>query len=99
MYLKSRPYCWTGPPRKSQGSFPVFTLAVLTTSDMGARGEREDTSGEAIREILGPPDYQLKRYEVVPDEQAIATIHRTLDLGANYLDVAPLYGYGMAQPR
>ena len=49
----------------------MFTLAVLTTSDMGARGEREDTSGEAIREILGPPDYQLKRYEVVPDDQAV----------------------------
>lgn len=38
-------------------------------------------------------------YKVVPDDQAIATIHRTLELGTNYLDVAPLYGYGMAEER
>ena len=47
----------------------MFTLGILTTSDMGARGQREDTSGKAIREILGAPDFQVKRYEVVPDDQ------------------------------
>ena len=29
----------------------MFTLGILTSSDMGAKGEREDTSGQAIREI------------------------------------------------
>ena len=48
----------------------MFTVGVLTVSDAGARGQRPDTSGQAIREVLGPPHYQVLRYEVVPDEPA-----------------------------
>ena len=43
-------------------------LGILTTSDLGARGERKDTSGEAIREVLEAYGYTVVRYEVVPDE-------------------------------
>ena len=48
----------------------MFKLAVLTASTLGSRGEREDTSGEAIREILASPDYDCVRYEIVPDDKA-----------------------------
>jgi len=42
---------------------------ILTVSDKGARGEREDTSGAAIRELLGTIGGEVDRYEVVPDER------------------------------
>ena len=50
-------------------SRPMFRLAILTISTSGARGEREDMGGQAIREKLPPPDYQEVRYEVVSDDE------------------------------
>lgn len=47
----------------------MFGLAVLTVSTSGFYGQREDTSGEAIKEVLAPPEYNTVRYEVVSDEQ------------------------------
>jgi len=47
----------------------MFRLGVLTVSDKGSRGEREDVSGRVIQELLAPPDYEVARYEIVPDEQ------------------------------
>lgn len=48
-------------------------LAILTISSSGARGEREDTGGQAIREKLPPPDYEEVRYEVVSDDAEVIT--------------------------
>lgn len=47
------------------------TLGILTSSDMGARGEREDTSGSLIRELFTAQGFDILRYEVVPDERDI----------------------------
>jgi molybdenum cofactor synthesis domain-containing protein len=47
----------------------MIRLAVLTVSTSGYQGQREDTSGQVIKEILGPPDYQVVRYEIVSDEK------------------------------
>ena len=49
----------------------MFNLGILTSSDMGAKGEREDTSAQAIRDILEPLGFAVARYEVVPDEAEI----------------------------
>src|ERR687894_297426 len=46
----------------------MYGLAVLTVSTSGYHGQREDTSGQAIKEVLGPPDYEVVRYEIVSDE-------------------------------
>ena len=51
----------------------MFTLGVLTSSDMGAAGQREDTSGQAIKEIFLAMDFSVARYEIVPDEKEIIT--------------------------
>jgi molybdenum cofactor synthesis domain-containing protein len=51
-------------------------VAVLTLSDKGARGERTDTSGTAIRELLTPLNAQVQRYAVIPDD--LEEIVRTL---------------------
>src|SRR3990172_1727543 len=47
-----------------------FLAGILTISDKGARGEREDTSGAEIRVLLAGLDVSVERYEVIPDERA-----------------------------
>lgn len=48
----------------------MIKAAILTMSDKGARGEREDLSGEAIREMLAGVA-EVAHYEVIPDEREI----------------------------
>jgi len=48
-----------------------FRVGVLTLSDKGARGEREDLSGAAIREMLDPERFEVVAYEVIPDERKL----------------------------
>jgi molybdopterin adenylyltransferase len=49
----------------------ALRVGILTVSDKGARGERVDTSGQAIREMLAPLEATIERYEVVPDEKEV----------------------------
>ncbi len=44
-----------------------FRVGVLTLSDKGARGEREDESGRLLGEMIAPVGC-VARYQVVPDE-------------------------------
>ncbi len=45
-----------------------FTFAVLTSSDAGSKGEREDTSGDAIVEMMRASGFNLLHRDIVPDE-------------------------------
>ena len=45
-----------------------YTCGILTISDKGSRGERRDTSGAALSEILTAGGYTVTEYTVVPDE-------------------------------
>jgi molybdopterin adenylyltransferase len=49
----------------------VFTVGILTISDKGSRGERQDKSGQAIREILFAIDVSVVNYDMVPDEKEL----------------------------
>ena len=49
----------------------MFTAGILTISDKGSRGERQDKSGEAIREILPRIDARIVNYDIVPDEEEL----------------------------
>jgi molybdopterin adenylyltransferase len=49
----------------------MFTVGVLTISDKGARGERQDKSGAVIREVLSSMDVSIVNYDIVPDEQEL----------------------------
>jgi molybdopterin adenylyltransferase len=42
--------------------------AILTASDRGARGEREDASGRVLRELLSTVGAEIVDYRIVPDE-------------------------------
>lgn len=45
-----------------------YTAAVITISDKGARGERVDTSGPAVRGLLEDAGYQVAHAAIIPDE-------------------------------
>lgn len=45
-----------------------FTAAVITVSDKGSRGERQDTSGPALVEMLQAAGYQACYTKIIPDE-------------------------------
>lgn len=47
---------------------PGYKLGIITASDKGARGEREDQSGEVIKDKLKPLA-DVVDYRVVPDEK------------------------------
>jgi molybdopterin adenylyltransferase len=49
----------------------MFTVGILTISDKGSRGERQDRSGEAIREILSGMDVRIANYDIIPDEKEL----------------------------
>jgi molybdopterin adenylyltransferase len=49
----------------------MIRVGILTISDKGSRGERDDKSGETIREIVPRLNGEVARYEVVPDEKEI----------------------------
>jgi molybdenum cofactor synthesis domain-containing protein len=48
-----------------------YSFAVLTMSDKGSRGEREDTSGRYLQEKLAEEGYILQSYHVIPDNQQV----------------------------
>lgn len=44
-------------------------VGILTISDLGFRGDREDTAGKAIRERMESLGWVIERYEILPDEK------------------------------
>ncbi len=49
----------------------MITAAVLTLSDKGSRGEREDLSGAMIKKMLGRIGAIVKYYDILPDERIL----------------------------
>jgi molybdopterin adenylyltransferase len=49
----------------------VFTAAVLTLSDKGSQGERDDVSGKLLAEMLATIAGSVKMYEVIPDNRKL----------------------------
>ncbi|MBX6770810.1 MAG: MogA/MoaB family molybdenum cofactor biosynthesis protein [Chloroflexi bacterium] len=48
----------------------MLRVGILTASTLGARGEREDTSGTVIRELIAPIGGKVEAYQVVADDRA-----------------------------
>jgi molybdenum cofactor synthesis domain-containing protein len=46
----------------------MYRVGILTASDKGAAGEREDLSAEAIRGIISRQGWQVVIYSIVPDD-------------------------------
>ena len=47
----------------------AFRVAILTASDKGYAGQREDLSGPAIREIVEANGYEVTHTIILPDDQ------------------------------
>lgn len=47
----------------------MYTVGIVTVSDKGSRGEREDVSGRKIEDLLPKDKYQVISYQILPDEQ------------------------------
>jgi len=48
-----------------------FQAAVLTLSDKGSKGEREDKSGEVIKQMLEEAGYRITAQILLPDEKNV----------------------------
>jgi len=49
----------------------MIKVGVLTISDKGSRGEREDLSGKVIEEAVKKINGEVKYYQIIPDEKDI----------------------------
>ena len=49
----------------------MITGGVITLSDKGSRGEREDISGREVIRMLTDLDIRVADYEIVPDEKEV----------------------------
>lgn len=49
----------------------MVKVGILTASDKGSRGEREDISGQVIKETVREMGWEVEILEIVPDERAI----------------------------
>jgi len=47
----------------------MVKVAILTVSDSCSRGQREDVSGQSIKDILGANKFEICAYKVVADER------------------------------
>ena len=47
----------------------MFTVGIITSSDKGSKGEREDLSGKVIYDMVTVKGYKVVRQVIVPDEE------------------------------
>ena len=58
-----------------------YRCGVLTLSDKGSRGEREDTSGPLLQEMLRAKGFAIVLARIIPDQQPLieATLRQWVD--------------------
>lgn len=49
----------------------MFQAAIITASDKGSRGQREDVSGQVVKEILEKNGYTVVQQLILPDERQL----------------------------
>jgi molybdenum cofactor synthesis domain-containing protein len=47
----------------------MFKVVILTISDRGSKGERDDSSGPLIKEMIKGLPSEVIHYEIIPDEK------------------------------
>ena len=77
----------------------MFTVGILTISDKGSRGERQDKSGEAIHEMLSSMDVRIVNYNVIPDEKELIVEKLVRWADEDHLDVLLTTGGTGLTPR
>jgi molybdenum cofactor synthesis domain-containing protein len=77
----------------------MFTVGILTVSDKGSRGERQDKSGEAIRGILSEIGGHVAEYDIVPDERKLISERLVRWADKGNLDIVVTTGGTGLAPR
>ena len=49
----------------------MFTVGIITSSDKGYNGEREDKSGQVIEEIVSKNGFKVVKKVILPDEKIL----------------------------
>lgn len=49
----------------------MIRVGIITASDKGSRGEREDRSGEVIKEMVTEKGWEVTEYVILPDEREL----------------------------
>jgi len=49
----------------------MIKIGILTISDKGSKGQRQDKSGEVIREVVSGIESAVVKYEILPDVKDI----------------------------
>lgn len=47
----------------------IYKVGIITASDKGSIGEREDISGMVIKEILETRGFEISKYSLLPDDR------------------------------
>lgn len=77
----------------------TYTVGVLTTSDKGYLGQREDLSGPAVRELVERAGGRVARYLVLPDDLELIAQTLAAWADAGDLDVVLTTGGTGLSPR
>jgi len=77
----------------------MIRTAIITLSDKGSKGEREDESGKIIREMITSIGASVRSYEILPDELSLIVnaLERLSDSGE--LDLIITTGGTGVSPR
>ena len=70
----------------------MYKTGILIMSDKGSRGEREDGSGQQIRNMLADQGFQFDYYGIIPDEEDI--IIEKLIYGCDHLKLDIIFTSG-----
>ncbi len=66
----------------------MYSVGIITSSDKGYKGEREDKSGEIIKKILKENGFEIKKDIVLPDDKEMLAnefIYMSGDLKLNFI--------------
>jgi molybdopterin adenylyltransferase len=77
----------------------MFAAGILTISDKGSRGEREDKSGSVIREVLSGASVRIAEYAIIPDEKELISERLIRWADEDHLDVVVTTGGTGLTPR
>ncbi len=72
----------------------MITVAILSISDKGSRGEREDKSGQLISQII-KDIAKIKHYEILPDERDLIK-HKLLEYAGSVDLILTTGGTGLS---
>jgi len=75
----------------------MIRVAILTLSDKGSKGEREDLAGPLIREMIAGIGATVEYYEIIPDEKDL--IKEKLMAYSNKVDLVLTTGGTGLSPR